>query len=43
MCWRSNSDSDRAETYKHLFDARRTLRKGLAAAGHAVLEESASA
>ena len=36
-------DSNRAETYKHLFDARRTLRKGLAAAGHAVLEESASA
>jgi len=36
-------DSNRAETYKHLFDARRTLRNDLAAAGHAVLEESASA
>jgi RNA polymerase sigma-70 factor (ECF subfamily) len=36
-------DTNRAETYKHLFDARHTLREGLAAAGHAVVEESASA
>jgi RNA polymerase sigma-70 factor, ECF subfamily len=36
-------DSNRAEMYKNLFDARRTLRSGLAAAGHAVVEESASA
>jgi RNA polymerase sigma-70 factor, ECF subfamily len=35
-------DSDRAATYKNLFDARRTLRSHLAAAGHPVVEESAS-
>ena len=35
-------DSNRPETYQTLFDARRTLRKGLAAAGHPVVEESAS-
>jgi RNA polymerase sigma-70 factor (ECF subfamily) len=36
-------ESNRAAMYQNLFDARRTLRKGLAAAGHAVVEESASA
>jgi RNA polymerase sigma-70 factor (ECF subfamily) len=36
-------DANRAETYQNLFDARRTLRNGLAAAGHPVVEESASA
>ena len=35
-------DSNRPETYQALFDARRTLRQGLAAAGHPVAEESAS-
>jgi RNA polymerase sigma-70 factor, ECF subfamily len=36
-------DSNRAATYKYLFDARHTLRSHLAAAGHPVVEESASA
>jgi len=36
-------ESNRAAMYQNLFDARRTLRKGLATAGHAVVEESASA
>ena len=35
-------DSNRPETYQALFDARRTLRQGLAAAGHPLAEESAS-
>jgi hypothetical protein len=36
-------ESSRAAIYKNLFDARRTLRKRLADAGHAVVEESGSA
>lgn len=35
-------DSNRNAIYKNLFDARRALRSRLAAAGHAVVEESAS-
>jgi RNA polymerase sigma-70 factor (ECF subfamily) len=35
--------SNRNAIYKNLFDARRTLRNRLAAAGHAVIEEDASA
>lgn len=35
-------DSNRAATYQNLFDARRTLRKGLAAAGHAAVKKSTS-
>jgi RNA polymerase sigma-70 factor (ECF subfamily) len=34
--------SNRNAVYKNLFDARRTLRHQLAAAGHPVLEEDAS-
>jgi RNA polymerase sigma-70 factor (ECF subfamily) len=36
-------DSTRAATYENLFDARRTVRGRLAAAGHPVVEESAGA
>jgi RNA polymerase sigma-70 factor (ECF subfamily) len=36
-------DSNRNATYKSLFDARLTLRSRLAAAGHAVVEESETA
>lgn len=36
-------ESNRATMYQNLFDARRTLRQGLAAAGHGVVEESTSA
>jgi RNA polymerase sigma-70 factor (ECF subfamily) len=36
-------DSDRNATYKSLFDARRTLGRRLAAAGHGVVEESEAA
>ena len=36
-------ESNRPATYQDLFDARRTLRDGLAAAGHAVVAENESA